>query len=101
MVRLILALIALTAGAVAPAVKAFAQDARAVPQGEVNCVSADRAPANAARLSALRRGIAGDIVRASICNQGGVWTYRITVLQPNGQVRTLLFDAASGAPLGR
>ncbi|MBL8575478.1 MAG: hypothetical protein JNM13_17510 [Hyphomicrobiaceae bacterium] len=66
-----------------------------------SCAPADRAPAGTLRLSELRRQIAGEIVRAAVCRVSDQWVYRVTVLEPNGQVRTIVFDATNGKSLNR
>lgn len=65
------------------------------------CTPAERAPAGTLRLSELRRQIGGEIVRAAICRVSDQWVYRVTVLEPSGQVRTMVFDAANGKSLNR
>jgi len=48
------------------------------------------------RLAEIRRGLAGDIVRADLCRWGSILVYRVTLLDDVGKVRRILLDASSG-----
>ncbi|MBH0237597.1 PepSY domain-containing protein [Methylobrevis albus] len=72
---------------------------------EAACLSSGEArdavaSGQAARLSAVTRGIDGDVVNAQLCESGGRLVYRLAVMQ-GGRVVTIVIDARSGAVLGR
>ena len=52
------------------------------------------------RLAALRGKIKDEIVNARLCERNGHFFYRVTVLDANGAVSRLRFDAKTGARLG-
>lgn len=52
------------------------------------------------RLAALRGKIKDEIVNARLCERNGRLFYRVTVLNANGAVRRLRFDAKTGARFG-
>lgn len=62
-----------------------------------HCRTAANAPANVLPFSEVRRRIGDDVVRAVLCQDGQTWLYRVTTIGAAGVVRTLLFDARTGA----
>jgi hypothetical protein len=52
------------------------------------------------RPGVVRRAAPGDLLSLKLCVRGGRLVYFATVIRPNGAIRTLVFDAASGAPMG-
>jgi hypothetical protein len=62
-----------------------------------HCRTAANSPADVLPFSTVRRRIGDDIVRAVLCQDGQVWIYRVTTVAATGVVRTLLFDARTGA----
>ena len=77
---------------------ALAQDGSGV---DARCRSVATPPEGIRSFSDIRRAITGDVVRAQLCQDGGQWVYRVTVVSTSGSVRTILFDARSGSALTR
>lgn len=87
--------------AVAPAARdrAWGNETANTLARTAHCRSATNAPADVLPFSEVRRRIGDDIVRAVLCQDGQAWIYRVTTVAATGVVRTLLFDARTGAPL--
>ncbi len=82
---------------VAPANPGDAQAAQCLSQKEQRAAVRS---GQVVRPAAIRRSAAGDLLNLQLCMQGGRLVYRATVIRPNGNVRTVIIDAASGAPMG-
>lgn len=54
----------------------------------------------AVRPGMVRRNVPGELLNLKLCDRGGRLVYLATVMRPNGTIRTMVIDAASGAPLG-
>lgn len=95
------ALVLLLAATAAPFAvgDARAEDLAGTLARTATCRSATNAPGDVIAFSDLRRRINGDIVRAVLCQDGQAWVYRVTLVATSGAVRTLLFDARTGAAL--
>lgn len=52
-------------------------------------------------MSGLRQRSAGQVVDAALIRRNGVLYYRLTVLDPSGQVNALFFLARTGQPVER
>jgi len=66
-----------------------------------HAVGSGRAVSLAAAISASRRRVPGEVVRAQLCHQAdGGLVYVLTVLARNGKVSRALVDAADGAVAG-
>lgn len=48
----------------------------------------------------VRRTVPGELLNLKLCERGGRLVYLATVMRPNGTIRTMVVDAASGAPMG-
>jgi Predicted membrane protein len=55
----------------------------------------------ALRLSAVVRGLGGEVVNAQLCEAGNRLVYQLAVMMPNGRVANIVVDARSGAVIGR
>jgi len=54
----------------------------------------------AARPGVVRKTVPGELLNLKLCERGGRLVYLATVMRPNGTIRTMVLDAASGAPVG-
>jgi len=52
------------------------------------------------RPAAVRRHVPGELLNLKLCDRDGRLVYLATVLRPNGTIRTMVLDAASGTPIG-
>lgn len=48
----------------------------------------------------VRRNVPGELLNLKLCDRGGRLVYLATVMRANGTIRTMVIDAASGAPIG-
>jgi uncharacterized membrane protein YkoI len=83
-----------TTGAAAADCLSPNQARAAAQQGQVQPMSS--------LIGSIRAATGGEILPpAQLCQSGGRFVYVVNVLQPNGQVRRITVDAASGAIVGR
>jgi uncharacterized membrane protein YkoI len=99
MAWLVLGLTLILAAAPSAIGSAWANDTANTLARTAQCRSATNAPADVLPFSEVRRRIGDDIVRAVLCQDGAAWIYRVTTVAASGAVRTLLFDARTGAAI--